>query len=55
MGMGLVMLRALGEIRLFAGIVDGGRNLPPRGWALCDGSLLPIIPNAPLYAILGTT
>jgi microcystin-dependent protein len=37
------------------GIVDGRRSLPPRGWALCDASPLPIIPNAPLYAILGTT
>lgn len=39
----------IGEIRLFAG------NFPPRTWAFCDGSLLPIAPNTALFAILGTT
>ncbi len=32
----------VGESRFFTGIVDGGKNLPPRGWALCDDSLLSI-------------
>jgi microcystin-dependent protein len=27
----------------------------PRGWALCDGQLLPINQNQPLFALLGTT
>lgn len=39
----------LGEIRLFAG------NFAPVGWALCDGSLLPISQNAALFSLLGTT
>jgi microcystin-dependent protein len=39
----------LGEIHLFAG------NFVPRGWAACDGRLLPISQNQALFAILGTT
>jgi microcystin-dependent protein len=27
----------------------------PRGWALCNGQLLPINQNQPLFALLGTT
>ncbi|WP_245190823.1 phage tail protein [Jannaschia formosa] len=38
----------LGEIALFAG------NFVPRGFALADGSLLPIASNAALFSILGT-
>jgi len=30
-------------------------NFPPRGWAFCDGQLLPINQNQPLFALLGTT
>lgn len=32
-----------------------GFNFPPRGWALCDGQILPINQNQSLYALLGTT
>ena len=32
-----------------------GFNYAPRGWALCDGQLLPIAQNDALYSILGTT
>jgi len=39
----------IGEIRLF------GFNFPPRGFAQCDGFLLPINQNQALYSILGTT
>lgn len=39
----------VGEIRIFGG------NFVPEGWALCDGSALPIIGNDALYALLGTT
>jgi microcystin-dependent protein len=39
----------LGEIRMFAG------NFAPRGWALCDGSLMSISTNTALFSILGTT
>ncbi|MHA1541609.1 MAG: tail fiber protein [Candidatus Hodarchaeales archaeon] len=39
----------LGEIVLFAG------NFAPRGWAFCDGQLLPISQNTALFSILGTT
>ncbi|MEZ4959287.1 MAG: tail fiber protein [Saprospiraceae bacterium] len=39
----------IGEIKLFAG------NFAPRGWAFCDGQLLPISQNTALFSILGTT
>jgi microcystin-dependent protein len=39
----------IGEIMLFAG------NFAPRGWALCNGQLLPISQNTALFSILGTT
>lgn len=39
----------LGEIRIFA------LNFEPRGWATCDGRLLPISANTALFSILGTT
>lgn len=38
----------IAEIRLF------GFNFPPRGWATCDGQLLPISQNSALFALLGT-
>jgi len=39
----------LGQIIMFGG------NFAPRGWALCDGQLLPIAQNTSLFSILGTT
>ena len=39
----------LGSIMLFAG------NFAPRGWAFCDGQLLPISSYTALFSILGTT
>jgi len=39
----------LGEVILFAG------NFAPRGWAFCEGQLLPISQNTALFSILGTT
>lgn len=39
----------LGELRNF------GFNFAPRGWALCQGQLLPISQNQALFALLGTT
>ena len=39
----------LGEIRIFA------FNFAPKGWALCNGQLLPISQNTALFALLGTT
>ncbi|HXV34745.1 MAG TPA: tail fiber protein [Gaiellaceae bacterium] len=38
----------IGEIRLVA------FNFAPRGWALCEGQLLPINQNQALFALLGT-
>ena len=29
-------------------------NFAPKGWAFCDGQILPISPNAALFALLGT-
>ncbi|MFB6456694.1 phage tail protein [Chitinophaga sp. Hz27] len=37
------------EIMLFAG------NFVPKGWAACDGQLLPISANTALFSLLGTT
>ena len=39
----------IGQILLFAG------NFAPRGWAFCQGQLLPISSNSALFSILGTT
>ncbi|MDC5698473.1 tail fiber protein [Intrasporangium calvum] len=39
----------LGEIRLLSFI------FAPKGWALCNGQLLPINQNQALFALLGTT
>jgi microcystin-dependent protein len=30
-------------------------NFPPKGWATCDGQLLPINQNQALFSLLGTT
>lgn len=38
----------LGEIRMV------GFNFDPRGWAYCNGQLLPIQQNTALFALLGT-
>ncbi|MEM7049392.1 MAG: tail fiber protein [Acidobacteriota bacterium] len=37
------------EIRIFAG------NFAPRGWAFCNGQLLPIAQNTALFSLIGTT
>lgn len=39
----------LSEIRIF------GFNFAPRGWAQCDGQILPINQYQSLYSLLGTT
>lgn len=39
----------IGQIMMFAG------NFAPRGWAFCEGQLLPINQNQALFSILGTT
>lgn len=39
----------LGQVQLFA------FNFAPRGWAGCEGQLLPISQNQALFALLGTT
>lgn len=38
----------LGQVIIFAG------NFAPRGWAFCDGQLLPISANSALFSLLGT-
>ena len=38
----------IAEIRIFAG------NFAPRGWAFCDGQLLPIAQNTALFSLVGT-
>jgi len=39
----------IAEIKMFGG------NFAPRGWAFCDGQLLPISQNTALFSLLGTT
>lgn len=39
----------LAEIRIFTG------SFAPKGWALCDGQLMPISQNTALFSLLGTT
>ncbi|MFQ5524659.1 MAG: phage tail protein [Thermoanaerobaculia bacterium] len=36
------------EIRIFAG------NFAPRGWAFCNGQLLPVSQNTALFSLIGT-
>ncbi len=36
-------------------IMATGFNFCPRGWAMCDGQILPINQNQSLFALLGTT
>ena len=38
----------IAEVRMFAG------NFAPRGWAFCDGQLLPIAQNTALFSLIGT-
>jgi len=37
------------EVRIF------GFNFAPKGWATCDGQILPLSQNTALFALLGTT
>ncbi len=39
----------IGQIQAF------GFNFAPRGWALCQGQLMPIAQNTALFSLLGTT
>lgn len=39
----------LAEIRIF------GFNFAPKGWAFCDGQLLPLSQNTALFSLLGAT
>src|SRR3989442_11744222 len=39
----------MGEIRILS------FNFAPKGWAFCNGQLLPINQNQALFALLGTT
>ena len=39
----------LGEVRIFS------FNFAPKGWAMCNGQVMPIAQNQALFALLGTT
>jgi microcystin-dependent protein len=39
----------IAEIKLFAG------NFAPRGWAFCEGQILPIMEYQALFSLVGTT
>ena len=38
----------IAEVKIFAG------NFAPRGWAFCDGQLLPVSQNTALFSLIGT-
>ncbi|WP_419812223.1 phage tail protein [Bacterioplanoides sp.] len=38
----------LAEVRIFGG------NFAPRGWAFCDGQLIPVAQNTALFSLIGT-
>ena len=46
---GLMSNPFVAEIRIF------GFNFAPKGWAFCDGQLLPISQNTALFSLLGTS
>jgi len=39
----------IAEVKIFSG------NFAPRGWAFCNGQLLPIAQNTALFSLVGTT
>ncbi len=39
----------IAEVKIFAG------NFAPRGWAFCNGQLIPIAQNTALFSLIGTT
>lgn len=39
----------IAQVQIFAG------NFAPRGWAFCNGQLLPIAQNTALFSLIGTT
>ncbi len=39
----------IAEVRIFAG------NFAPKGWAFCNGQLLPVSQNTALFSLIGTT
>ena len=39
----------ISEIKIFS------FNFPPKGWAACNGQIMPIIQNQALFSLLGTT
>lgn len=43
------MDQTIAEIRMFGG------NFAPVGWAFCNGQLLSISENEPLFSVIGTT
>ena len=54
MGMGLSQPAQAAD-PFIAEIIMFGGNFAPRGWALCDGQILPISSNTALFSLLGTT
>lgn len=54
MGMGISLPTQASEP--FIGQIETfGFNFPPRGWAFCDGQLLPISNYTALFSLMGTT
>ena len=45
----LCQIQFVAEIRIFP------FNFAPKGWAFCNGQLLPISQNTALFSLLGTT
>ncbi|WP_394780948.1 phage tail protein [Undibacterium sp.] len=54
-GISLSPLPAIAGSEPFVGeIVCGGFNFAPKGWAIAQGQLLPILQNTALFSLLGT-
>lgn len=45
----------MGDSAFLGDIVMVSFNFPPKGWAFCNGQLLPINQNQALFSLLGTT
>ncbi|WP_346432795.1 tail fiber protein [Breoghania sp.] len=55
-----ILFKCGGRTRLYgraflAEIKIIGFNFAPRGWAYCDGQILPVNQSQSLYSLLGTT
>jgi len=51
----LIAVNADAGAPMLGAVVPFGGTFPPAGWAVCDGSMLPVRQNPTLFAAIGTT